>query len=209
MIRLLPNQGLITGKQSMNRLIFILIALTAAGLYHFDVVRPGLGFVVPETLASQRTANAIVTYEFTELFEQNTPTSNLARKGYYTVIEGYIDSCTICKALEADFRPFLRKRPDVVIRRVHFPENGAGQSFSGSSQQEIERQMASYFERLGSYRFNHVVKSGNGYSISTCGTPHIEIYGPDRKLIAADECTGKNSKKGLAFIRKWIEAERS
>lgn len=204
---MLVDQEIIDGKQTMKRLIFILVAVTAAGLYHFDLIDPGFGFIVPETLASQRTANSIVTYEFTELFDQNTPTSKLARKGYYTVIEGYIDSCTICKALEADFRPFLRKRPDVVIRRVRFPENGAGQSFIGTSQQDLERQMSSYFERLGSYRFNHVVKSGNGYSIRTCGTPHIEIYGPDRRLIAADECTDRNSKKGLAFIRKWIEAE--
>lgn len=189
--------------------MFILIALIAAGLYHFDVTGTGFRFVVPETLASQRTANAMETYEFNRLFEQNTPTSKLARKGYYTVVEGYIDSCTICKTLEADFRPFLRKRPDVVIRRIHFPENGAGRSFNGTSQQDLERQMSSYFERLGSYRFHHVVKSGNGYSIRTCGTPHIEIYGPDKELIAADECTEKNSKKGLAFIRKWIEAERS
>jgi hypothetical protein len=186
--------------------LMIIIVLVAAGLYHLDVIGPG--FVVPETLASPRTANTIETYEFTDLFDQNTPTSRLARKGYYTVVEGYIDSCTICKKLEADFKPFLQKRPDVLIRRLHFPENGAGQSFNGSSQQDINRQVANYYERLGKYRFNHVTKTANAYGLTTCGTPHIEIYGPDKQLIAADNCTEKNSKTGLAFIRKWIKAER-
>ena len=189
--------------------LFYLLVLVGVILYRSDLVDSGFGFSVPETLASKRTANAIQTYEFTELFDQNTPTSRLARKGYYTVVEGYIDSCTICKALEADFRPFLHNRPDVLIHRVHFPENGVSQSFNGSSQQELNRQMDNYYDRLGSYRFNHVEKTSTAYRLSTCGTPHIEIYGPDRKLIAADNCTEKNSKAGLAFIRKWIKAERS
>lgn len=192
----------------MKKLIFPIL-LIAAGLYYFDFIGPGTGFVVPEAVAANRTASAIETYEFTEIFEQNMPTSRLARKGYYTVVEGYIDTCAICKRLEADFVPFLRQRPDVLIRRVHFPEGGGGQSFTGSSQQEINRQMADYFERLGKYNFNHVVKTETEYQLSTCGTPHIEIYGPDRQLIATDQCGKKNLKTGLAFIRKWIRAEQS
>lgn len=135
--------------------------------------------------------------------------AGLARKGYYTIIEGYIDTCPICKRLEADFTPFLQQRPDVLIRRVHFPENGAGQSFNGNSQAEINRQMSAYMERLGKYRFNHVVKTADAYQISTCGTPHIEIYGPDKKLIAADLCADKNDKSGLAFLKKWLKTEQS
>lgn len=192
----------------MKNLVFAIISIVVF-LYYFDFIGPGSHFVLPESIASIRTVSAIETYEFTELFEQNSPTSRLARKGYYTVVEGYIDTCAICKQLEADFIPFLRQRQDVVIRRVHFQENGAGQSFSGNSQQEIERQMVDYFERLGRYRFNHVVKTDTEYRIRTCGTPHIEIYGPDQQLIAADECTEKNRKAGLAFIRKWIKAEQS
>ena len=120
-----------------------------------------------------------------------------------------MDSCSICKQLEADFVPFLRERPDVVIRRVRFPENGVGQSFSGSSQQALTRQIVNYAERLAQYNFNHVKKTGNEYEISTCGTPHIEIYGPDRQLIATDKCTDKNSKSGLLFLRRWISAEQT
>ena len=191
----------------LNKLI--LIVAVAAIVYYFNGNSSGFGFTVPETLVSSRTANTIQKYEFTELFENNTPTSRLARKGYYTIVEGYIDTCQICKRLEADFIPFLRQRPDVLIRRVHFPENGGGQSFSGSSQQEINRQISDYYERLGKYRFNHVVKTDTSYQISTCGTPHIEIYGPDKQLIAADLCADKNSKAGLAFLKKWLKAEQS
>lgn len=182
--------------------------MIAAGLYYFGYIGTDFNFVVPEPVASKRTANAIEKYEFTELFENNTPTSRLARKGYYTIIEGYIDSCPICKRLEADFIPFLRQRPDVLIRRIHFPENGGGRSFSGNSQQEINRQVSDYYERLGRYRFNHVVRTDTSYQISTCGTPHIEIYGPDKQLIAADLCAEKNEKKGLIFLKKWLKSEQ-
>lgn len=189
---------------------FIVLSMLIAGvLVYFDVIGPGANFVVPEVLASGRTGSAIETYEFTELFEQNKPTSTLARKGYYTVVEGYIDSCTICKHLEADLIPFLRQRPDVVIRRVHFAEDGVSESFAGNSQQEVNRQIADYYARLGKYNFNHIIKTETEYKVSACGTPHIEIYGPDRQLIAADKCTEKNNKAGLAFIRKWIKAEQS
>ena len=82
----------------MKNLIF-LIVLIATGLYYFNFIGPGSGFVVPEAVAANRTANAIETYEFTELFDQNMPTSRLDRRGYYTIVEGYIDTCSICKRL--------------------------------------------------------------------------------------------------------------
>jgi len=189
--------------------LIVLIMLVAGILVYFDVIGPGANFVVPEVVAPGRTGSAIETYEFTELFDQNRPTSALAKKGYYTVVEGYIDTCSICKRLEADFTPFLRQRPDVVIRRLHFPEDGVSQSFTGNTQQEMNRQIADYYARLGKYNFNHIVKTETEYRLSTCGTPHIEIYGPDRQLIAADKCAEKNNKAGLAFIRKWIKAEQS
>ncbi len=68
--------------------------------------------------------------------------------------------------------------------------------------------MDDYLVRLGRYNFNHVEKTGSEYRLKTCGTPHIEIYGPDRQLIATDQCAERNSKKGLAYIKKWITAEQ-
>lgn len=192
----------------MKNPIFIIIFI-AAGIAIYDFLDLETDFVVPQAAAGKRTGSGIKQFEFTELFAQNQPFSGLARKGYYTVIEGYIDSCPICKHLEAEFTPFLRERHDVLIRRVHFPEEVTGQSFTGNSAQEVNRQIADYHERLGKYNFIHVDKTDSGYRIATCGTPHIEIYGPDKQLLASDKCAGKNTKTGLAFMKKWIESERS
>ena len=41
-----------------------------------------------------------------------------------------------------------------------------------------------------------------GYHI--CGTPHVEIYGPDRKPLWRDHCGGKD---GLNYLRAWMAAE--
>lgn len=191
----------------MKNSIFVIIFVVSV-LVLSDSFNLGPGFVVPAPAAGSRTGSGINTYEFSELFEQNKPLSKLAKTGYYTVVEGYTDSCAICKKLEADFTPFLRQRRDVLIRKVHFPENGISQSFTGTSQLVVNQQMADFHERLGRYNFNHVVKTETEYRITSCGTPHIEIYGPERQLIATDKCSEKNLKTGLAFIRKWIKAER-
>ena len=184
----------------------IIIGITAAVIY-FKYLDPAAGFVVPSATAAKRIDSGIRKYEFTGMFDQNQPLSSLAKKGYYTVIEGYIDSCTICKRLEADFPAFLNKRRDVVIRKVHLPEGGVSKSFSGRTQQELAQQMDTYYQRLGRYNFNHVVKTDSQYRLTTCGTPHVEIYGPDRQLIATDKCGKKNLKTGLNFLRNWIKAE--
>lgn len=190
----------------MKSLIFIIIVIIASAIYYQgdDLLA---GFVKPVAVAGQRTGSGIKKYEFTELFDQNKTFSKLAKKDYYTVIEGYIDTCTICKRLESDFPKFLKQRKDVMIRKVHFPEGGVSQSFSGSTQEEMMQQVADYHERLGRYNFNHIVKTDTEYRLSVCGTPHVEIYGPDKKLIATDKCGEKNLKTGLNYLRNWIKSE--
>jgi hypothetical protein len=135
----------------------------------------------------------ISTHEFTDLFQNSTATSTLAVAGHYTVVEGYINTCGICRVLESKFEPFLDNRRDVVIRRVHLPENG----FSLSSEEE--------FRRLALYR-NHDVNLEKG-TLGVCGTPHVEIYGPDQQIVATDECSNDNDKSGLTYLNSWIAAE--
>ncbi|XOV89183.1 MAG: hypothetical protein ACFHX7_04640 [Pseudomonadota bacterium] len=142
----------------------------------------------------------VTTTEFMDLFEQSKPTSSLVVAGHYTVVEGYIDSCGICRVLEAKFPAFLDERPDLVIRRVRFPESA---SFSFSSQAEID----DHVRRMALYRSNHVQIDGERVSFRTCGTPHVEIYGPDGEIIAADLCGEANDKSGLSFLNHWISAE--
>jgi hypothetical protein len=190
----------------MVKSVFILFAFLLAAYFFMD---QGPTFVIPEAAAGSRSNNGIKKYEFDALFERNRPLSKLAKKGYYTVIEGYIDTCSICKRLEADFPGFLKQRKDVLIRKVHFPEGGVRLEFTGNSQEEVNRQLAEYYQRLGKYNFNHVVKTDTEYQLTSCGTPHIEIYGPDKELIATDKCGEKNLKEGLQYLRNWIKAEKS
>ena len=190
----------------MKNLLFIIVGIIVA-VFYFKGTDPMSNFVKPAAAAGERSGSGIRKYEFTQLFEQNKLFSSLAREDYYTVIEGYINTCSICKQLESEFPAFLKKRKDVLIRRVHFPEGGTSVSFNGETREEIMEQIADYHERLGRYNFNHVVKTGDEYRLSVCGTPHIEIYGPDRQLIATDKCGEKNLKSGLAYLRNWIRSE--
>lgn len=194
----------------MKNLLVIVIAIVvvAAGAVAYQSIFPDTDFVIPVAASGSRTDDGISKHEFTELFDQDKPFSTLAQQDYYTVIEGYINTCSICKRLEADFGSFLDQRKDVLIKRVHMPEGGVSQSFNGSSQEEILRQIADYHDRLGRYKFFHVVKTGTAYHLTVCGTPHIEIYGPDKQLIATDRCGDTNLKTGLKFLRNWIKAER-
>ncbi len=144
----------------------------------------------PLVLEKTREGNGIKKVEFMPMFESNKPFSSLAKENYYTVIEGYLDSCSICKRLEAEFPDFLKQRGDVVIRRVHFPEGGINLSFTGEDQAAIKKQAEEFSTRIKSYDF--------------CGTPHIEIYDANQQLIVADTC---KTKPATDFLRKWMSAE--
>lgn len=186
----------------MKNFLFIIIVFVI-GVFLLDIIGSGAGFTIPPAAAGNREGNIkkIKKYEYLDLFEKAKPTSKLAVKDHYTVIEGYIDTCSICKKLEAKFPSFLDKRKDVVIRKIHFPESGA--RFSFNSPEEAKELL----ERMSIYNFNHVVMDEDNGTFINCGTPHVEIYGPDKELIATDECGEKNLKTGLAFINNWIKAE--
>jgi hypothetical protein len=62
--------------------------------------------------------------------------------------------------------------------------------FSGSSAADVQRQAETYKARMESYGF--------------CGTPHIEVYGPDRNVLAKDTCS---SRAGTVFMWDWITQE--
>jgi hypothetical protein len=186
----------------MKNLIIIVIVFVT-GAFLLKTTGSGANFTIPPAAVGNREGNIkkIKTYEYLDMFEKAKPTSKLAVKDHYTVIEGYNDTCSICKRLEAKFPAFLEKRKDVVIRKIHFPESGASFRFNSAEEQR------EHFERMRIYNFNHVVLTEDSASVSNCGTPHVEIYGPDKKLIATDECGGKNLRTGIAFINNWIDVE--
>ena len=100
-------------------------------------------------------------------------------------------TCSFCRRLESGFKAFISKRKDTYIRRVHFPEDGIQFSFSGNSQEEIQRQADEANAMMQSYNM--------------CGTPHVLVFGPDRQVIAEDSCGEKN--KGTRMLQGWINAE--
>ena len=165
----------------MKNLIWFIVG---AGLFYYLYDGSYSHFVVPQQIQIQRPGQAINQIEFMTLFNQQRPFSGLADDNYYTVVEVYLDSCAVCKRLEKGFEPFLRKRKDVLIKRIHFPESGM--NFSINSQQEADELQS----RIESYR--------------VCGTPHVEIYGPDQQLISADDC---GAQQGTKYLRQWISAE--
>lgn len=166
----------------MKKLTWVIIG-AAAILYYFYGHWDN-DFVVPQQALSERNGSGISRVEFMSLFNDKKAFSQLTNENYYTVVEVYLDTCPICKRLETGYDSFLKKRKDVLIKKVHFPESGI--NFTISSQQEADDLQA----RIKSY--------------SVCGTPHVEIYGPDKNLISADNC---GSKQGTNFLRHWISAE--
>jgi hypothetical protein len=163
-------------------------------------------FIVPtETPAPapmERTGSGIQSYEFDDLLKQRTSFQRLSKSGFYTVVVGCLDSCAVCKRLEGDFPEFLAARKDVLIRRVRFNESN---SLTWSSQSEMDN----YLQLLGSYNSHYVAKDSGNIGISTCGTPHVEIYGPDGEVVATDLCSETNDKSGTEYLRRWIEEETS
>ena len=127
--------------------------------------------------------------EFETLFNGGAPLRSLASNGEYTVVEVYLDTCGYCRQLEAALVPFMRKRADVGLVRVHHP-GSLNIQIQGNSQEDMQRQADQMNARIKSY--------------DICGTPHVEVYGPDRKLIAADSCGTKN---GTSFVWDWIGQE--
>ncbi len=182
------------GYSTYKLLFTIGVAIGLAVAFDIPEILKGVGSAAnyqrPLVLDKARNGNGIKQYDFIRLFDSKKPFSSLAKQNYYTVVEGYLDSCPICKRMEADFPAFLTARKDVLIRRVHFPEGGMNLSFTGNTQVEVERQAQDYNERMASYDF--------------CGTPHIEIYDANKQLIVADTC---KQRLGTHYLRKWMADE--
>lgn len=130
---------------------------------------------VPPQLDNVHKVKQINQYELADqILNEDETLSKLAWKNQYTVVEVWVDGDEKCRQIEKQFKPFLNKRKDVVIQRVH--------------------------HRLNSLPHNYAVITNLDY------VPHIEIYGPDKKLIKAD---GKNKRDGTRFLMAWMKYERT
>jgi uncharacterized protein len=171
-------------------LVAVLSVLNGSNIgEYFKPLQP----VKPEVLAGIQRSSSVKanrTVEFKALVDRKRSFDRLAKKGYYTVVEVYLDSCPLCRQLESGFKPLLAKRQDVYIRRVHYPEEGLQFSFNAATREEAEAQMTETNNLMQSY--------------SLCGTPHVLVFGPDKKVLAADNC---GSRDGTRFLRSWINTE--
>lgn len=123
-------------------------------------------------------------FKIEELFDQRRSFQSMAEPGVYTVIEVYSESCGRCKRLEAGFPALLRKRDDIVIKRV--------ETFSGrisfTSQEEADRWINRQDSMMEFYRIK--------------GTPHVEIYDTRGGSLAKDDKGKKTGTQLLSEILK-------
>jgi len=127
--------------------------------------------------------------EFADLFNNDRSLASLAKLGSYTVVEVYLDQCTYCRELEAALTPFQDKRKDVRVIRVHHPGQMSS-SVTATSREEMEAKMKVMNERMSNYQL--------------CGSPHVEVYGPDKKPLGVDTC---KDRAGTAFLWNWMTSE--
>ena len=133
--------------------------------------------------------SAVQEREFAELFDSNTPLADLAASGKYTVVEVYLDNCGYCRELEAGFARFLEKRKDVALVRVHRSEH-MQLKVDGKTREEQQKSADAINAKIKAY--------------DQCGSPHVEVYGPDRQELARDRCS---KREGTAYVWDWIAAE--
>lgn len=91
--------------------------------------------------------------------------------GQYTVIYYHWSQCPGCQRLDGDLPRFLGLRKDVVVRRLALANNWS-----------TEGALHDFGRNIGA-------------------SPFILIFGPNGKLIAADEGTGR---KGFNLLYEWL-----
>jgi hypothetical protein len=172
--------------------LFSLIAIiaVAAGVAFYAFHKPRHKSFSSMAVANTRTSAGLPRKaEFEKLFDDGTPLSSFARPGEYTVVEVYLDVCAYCREFEKGFDAFNDRRADVSFVRVHHPGRMSMQ-LTGSSMAEVQKKAETFKAKMESYGF--------------CGTPHVEVYGPDGRVLAKDSC---GSRAGTVFMWGWITQE--
>jgi hypothetical protein len=94
--------------------------------------------------------------------------------GLPTIIEFYDRTSNDCRHLDRNYKNFLLLRPDVAVRRIQVPDRW--------DPQELWQE----------------------YHLRIFTIPHIMVYGPNGKLIAADD---GHHKDGCDFLYRWMDSE--
>jgi hypothetical protein len=122
-------------------------------------------------------AESQVGNRFVELPPGSFPVTpdRLAEPGVTTIVYFRDDDCAGCRDLDRDLQALLRVRPDVAVRKVAIRPGDNG-----------------YSEAIGKYHWRIYM------------SPCVLLYGPDGKLIAADDRT---DAAGYELLMEWMRLE--
>lgn len=179
------------GRKFLMLLVLFTFAVTALFFYQGKLQRERRAKTFrPAPIAIDGSSKAeIMRREFTEMFESDTALDTLAIEGRFTIVEVYLDDCAYCRELEAALGPLGEKRPDIVVARIHH-SGRTHMDVTGATKEEVMKKVERLNARMNSY--------------GLCGTPHVEVYGPDRQPLGKDRC---GDRAGTAFLWSWIATE--
>jgi len=143
----------------------------------FEAPKIGMG-VITESEKSVRIEH---------LVSKKTKLSDLAQPGAVTIIFLSSNSCSSCSSIRNKINKLKAFRSDIIvhtIKHLYVP-----QKFSS------KKEKAEFNQRVA--QINSALNIG--------GFGHIEIYNPDKKLLAG----GKGSNVGgLEYLNRWLEHEK-
>lgn len=184
-----PEADVKTVPRWLKMMVLVLFAAGALNLY-LNHKRPAVAPYKPVNLpVLPAAATHLEQFEFASLFDQGTSLQSLTTSGHYTVVEVYLDQCTYCRELESALGQFQKVRKDIDLIRIHHPGH-LNASVQASSQEELNQKMQAMNAKMESYQL--------------CGSPHVEVYGPDREPLGMDTC---RIRDGTSFVWNWITTE--
>ena len=119
----------------------------------------------------------------------------LATPEIFTVVDFTSETCATCVALETAYHDLVRKRSDVQVIRIDLPSQMGG----------FQTDNAAEFERLKKKLEDDVADfTATLDRFELCGTPHVVILDPNKKVFRGDRCTNKS---GLDALKAWLSRE--
>jgi len=127
-----------------------------------------------ERLLAEPETGRTLGYPDVEVIVPSKELADSCEPGRITVLAFVSESCPACLQLHEHLNGLVRLRPDVAVRFVDL-----GKRWGGVDYKQI-------------------------YGVNIRSIPHVLIYGPEGKLLEADD--GRD-KAGLELLYRWINSE--
>lgn len=118
----------------------------------------------------------------------------LAVPGSFTIVDFTSDTCATCMALEPAYQKLVRMRSDVNVVRIDLPSSTG---FVAENPSDFQTQKQKMEEEI-----SQIEKTLDRFQL--CGTPHVVILDPSKKVFRADVCS---TKSGYDFLTSWLKKE--